>query len=80
MAIISEIQLSVISNNKHYSSKIIWYLKQLFPLLYFSEYKIYINREMHMVTSWNMWLGKCYNIRSFEIIREVEHMTDKEIA
>ena len=41
-----------------------WYLKQILPLTYVSEY---INNDKKFVTIWKMWFGRCFNIRTFEI-------------
>jgi hypothetical protein len=46
-------------------NKIIWCLKQLLPFSYFSEYKI---GNKTMISCWKMWLGKCYNIREYEVV------------
>jgi len=45
--------------------KILWYLKQLFPLTYKSKYKI---KEEQFYSVWKMWLGKCYNIKTVRIV------------
>jgi len=39
-----------------------WYIKQLFPLRYESEY---IEDSKPRLTIWRMWLGRCFNVRSF---------------
>lgn len=44
--------------------KIIWYLKQLFPLMYVSTYTENGSRKL---TIWRMWFGRCFNIRTFDI-------------
>ena len=41
-----------------------WYLKQLLPLNYDSNYKEG-NKKIHVI--WKMWMGKCYNIKSEEV-------------
>ncbi len=45
-------------------NKILWYFKQLFPLIYWSKYK---EGEKNIFTIWKMWFGKCYNIKNFNI-------------
>lgn len=41
-----------------------WFFKQLFPLHYSS---VYGENGQRKITTWDMWLGKCYNIRTFNI-------------
>ena len=48
--------------------KLRWYLKQLFPLWYASTY---IEDGRRMVTVWQMWLGRCYNIRNYEVVNDL---------
>lgn len=45
-----------------------WYLKQLFPLTYASDYFV---DGKHYVSYWKMWLGKTYKHRMFLITKEV---------
>lgn len=45
-------------------TRIKWCLKQLFPLLYAS---VYYEGEKHIACIWQMWLGRCFNVRSFEL-------------
>ncbi len=45
-------------------NKIIWYLKQLLPLTYWSTYSESGKRKF---TIWKMWFGRCYQIRTFNI-------------
>jgi hypothetical protein len=45
-------------------SRIIWYIKQLFPLWYKTQYAI--GAEKHFVV-WQMWLGKCFNISDVKL-------------
>lgn len=45
-------------------NKIIWFLKQLFPLTYRSHY---IEKNKKMFCVWRMWFGKSFNIETFEI-------------
>lgn len=42
----------------------IWYLKQLFPFLYYSKYKKENKYYFHI---WRMWFGRCFNEIKFEI-------------
>ena len=46
-------------------NKVIWYLKQLFPLCYNTEY---IANNKKMVSTWKMWLGRCYGVREYEVM------------
>jgi hypothetical protein len=43
-------------------SKIKWYLKQLLPLMYVSEYTYNNERELCL---WRMWFGRSYNIKKY---------------
>lgn len=43
--------------------RITWYLKQLFPFTYRSQYATQ-SGEKHFAV-WNMWFGKCFNIQDF---------------
>lgn len=45
-------------------NKITWYLKQLFPLCYNSEY---MTGNKKIVSTWKMWLGKSYNVKEYEV-------------
>lgn len=42
----------------------IWYIKQLFPLQYVSEYW---ENGKKKLTIWRMWMGKCFAIRDYEL-------------
>ena len=42
----------------------IWYLKQLFPLMYVSEYK---EDGKKYVSVWRMWFGRCFSIRRWQV-------------
>ena len=44
-------------------NKLIWYLKQLLPLKYQTFYGE--NGQKHF-TTWNMFLGRCFNIVDVE--------------
>lgn len=44
--------------------KLLWYLKQLLPLIYYSVYRV-DGKKMFCI--WRMWLGKSYHIEEFEI-------------
>ena len=46
-----------------------WYIKQLFPLTYFSHYK---EDGKEYVSVWKMWFGRCYKHRKFEVNREIK--------
>ena len=45
--------------------KIHWILKQVLPFTYRSEYK---EEGKYKFSVWNMWLGKSFNIQTFEIV------------
>jgi len=45
--------------------KIIWYFKQLLPLMYVTEYG---EEGKQFVTVWRMWFGRCFNVRKWEIV------------
>ena len=39
--------------------KLVWYLKQLLPLKYYSEYKL---NGVPYTCRWRMWFGRCFQI------------------
>jgi len=41
--------------------KIKWYLKQLLPLFYTSEFTD--QEDIRRLCVWRMWLGRCFNVR-----------------
>lgn len=41
--------------------KLVWYLKQILPLRYETVYRDSKGIKRHTV--YNMWFGRCYNIR-----------------
>ena len=45
-------------------NRLIWYVKQLFKLQYFSQYS---SGENKYVCTWRMWLGKCYDVNEYQI-------------
>jgi len=45
-------------------NKILWYLKQLFPLRYKSEY---MENGEKCLCIWRMWFGRCYNIKAWSV-------------
>jgi hypothetical protein len=45
--------------------KLSWYLKQLLPLIYVSEFK---ENGVHRLCIWRMWMGRAYNIRYFDLV------------
>lgn len=45
-------------------SRIIWYLKQLFPLMYVSEYTANGKKELCI---WRMWFGRCFDERRYKL-------------
>lgn len=50
-------------------NKIIWYLKQLLPLTYWS---FYTENNIKVMSIWKMWLGKVYNHRKWIVKKEVD--------
>lgn len=44
--------------------EILWYLKQLLPLIYVSEFK---ENGVRRLCIWRMWFGRCFNIRYFNL-------------
>lgn len=51
-------------------NKLIWYLKQLLPLQYVSEY-IEMSKQgkddQRKLTIWRMWFGMSFNVRTWNI-------------
>jgi hypothetical protein len=45
----------------------VWYIKQLFPLRYKSEYR---EDDKPRLTIWRMWLGRCFSIESWELAEQ----------
>jgi hypothetical protein len=45
-------------------SNVIWYLKQLLPLFYCTEY---IENGKRYATTWRMWFGRCYSVRKWRV-------------
>lgn len=46
--------------------KIIFYLKQLLPLTYYSKYRVQ-NEERQNLAVWTQWFGKTFNIKRFTL-------------
>lgn len=46
-------------------SKLIWYLRQLFPLTYRSHYSTESGQKRFAV--WRMWLGCCFDVEDVAI-------------
>lgn len=44
--------------------KLIWYLKQIFPLKYDTTFT---ENNLRKLCIWRMWLGRCCNARYFEL-------------
>ena len=44
--------------------KVIWYIKQLFPLTYISNYR---EDRQNKLAIWKMWFGRSYRIRDYWI-------------
>ena len=55
-------------------NRYIWFLKQLLPLIYVSEELIPDKKEIGVFEKqlciWQMWFGKCYNIKRYTVIDE----------
>lgn len=45
-------------------NKVIWYIKQLFPCLYYTTY-IVENKKYFVI--WKMWFGKSFHSIEFQI-------------
>lgn len=45
--------------------KLLWYLKQLLPLRYVTQYGE--NGEWY-VSTWRMWFGRCFDIRRWQAV------------
>ena len=45
-------------------NKLLWLIKQLLPLDYYSRYE---KDGKKMISTWKMLFGKCYNIRTNEL-------------
>jgi len=45
-------------------NKLLWYLKQLLPLKYDTTYG---QDDKKYVSIWNMWFGKCFSIKQYEL-------------
>ena len=55
---------------KYIAGKIVWYLKQLLPLTYISEYKA---EGRNRLSIWKMWFGKVYQHRKYNISGASNH-------
>lgn len=44
--------------------KIMFYLKQLLPMTYYSKYRVQTGSELAI---WTQWFGKVFNIRRYEL-------------
>ena len=44
-----------------------WYLKQLFPLTYVATYSVSGKWRRRKLCVWNMWFGRCFNVRYFDL-------------
>jgi hypothetical protein len=49
-------------------NRILWNVKQLLPLSYVSYYG---EHDASYVCVWRMWFGRCFNIRTWQVLREV---------
>jgi hypothetical protein len=45
-------------------SKLIWCIKQLFPLTYWSTFK---EEDKTYLSIWRMWFGNCYDVITVEV-------------
>lgn len=54
-------------------NKLVWYIKQLFPLTYRTRYKE--NGKPHFCV-WRMWFGFCFNIDDVVTVEHDEHRSD----
>lgn len=52
---------------KYRCSRFVWYLKQLWPCLYYTQY---VDKDGHHITLWRMWLGACFSICDVIVSRE----------
>lgn len=51
----------------------IWHLKQLLPLTYVSEYEELDDDDNslgHFVTVWRMWFGRCFAVRTWQVVQD----------
>lgn len=59
-------------NLKFYTERVKWYIKQLLPLTYVTEYttagECDTCEERRIVTVWRMWFGRCFDVREWEIV------------
>lgn len=46
-------------------NKLIWHVKQLFPLLYYSEYKD--TKGVKYVSIWRQWFGKVLFVKKYKV-------------
>ena len=51
-------------------NRIVWYLRQLLPLTYVSEYIIHVNEDIKQVCVWKMWMGHSYNIKRWNVVED----------
>jgi hypothetical protein len=56
-------------------NKIVYYIKQCFKLSYYS---CFAEEENKVVMTWDMWFGKCYNIKKYIIKEELKWTQLKE--
>jgi hypothetical protein len=47
-------------------NKIIWLIKQLFPLDYNSTFT---ENGIRKISTFKMWFGKCYNVKEYEFVK-----------
>ena len=64
-----------------YFERLKWYIKQLLPLTYVSEYTTDGDCDScgkkQIVTVWRMWFGHCFNIREWEVTKHPATVTEK---
>jgi len=80
---VGEITIKITEHLERVKSGILWYIKQLLPLTYWSLFTLQVVEDdkqgFKYVCVWKMWLGYSYGIRTWKVDKEVEHMTDNEI-
>ena len=48
-----------------YRSRLVWFIRQLFPLTYWSIYHGPVDGYYFAI--WKMWFGRCYRVTDFQI-------------
>jgi hypothetical protein len=47
-------------------NKVLWYVKQLFPMTYYTTYGV---DDKQYFSIWKMWFGKCFHEVKFQIVK-----------